>query len=199
MFLALFCLRLTAEKQHILSGECDNKCDRTYVLQDHEEEEEEEEELRGFDRLRGLGMSATEIEQLRQQFHSHRYFTPSYHLHYLTHTISDTDASYLQHLEEEWINTDVSTETGTPNTTSLAQWFSAVSINEVPRHFVVEEEATPVGSTEDLFKGIVMGFLLGIIMLLWVRQVHNHCADITVVAREELDNADKIRYKQSRQ
>jgi hypothetical protein len=35
---------------------------------------------------------------------------------------------------------------------------------------VQEEETTVVGTTEDLFKGIVMGFLLGVIMLMWVRK-----------------------------
>lgn len=32
------------------------------------------------------------------------------------------------------------------------------------------EDRSSLGSHEDLFKGMVMGFLLGIIMLLWVKK-----------------------------
>lgn len=64
-----------------------------------------------------------------------------------------SDSRQLRSLEEEWM------ENGVDNR----------SIEEGNNRLeYVSEDRSVLGSHEDLFKGMVMGFLFGIIMLLWV-------------------------------
>lgn len=111
----------------------------------------ETDQVRGFDRFRYYGFSDSEIQQLRLQFHQNRI---------ISGLGTNTDINYLQNLEEAWINSG-----NAEHNIDLTNVDSSSSNNLI----VVQEEETQVGTTEDLFKGIVMGFLLGIIMLLWVR------------------------------
>eukprot|EP01116_Phalansterium_solitarium_P019694 TRINITY_DN55_c0_g2_i3.p2 TRINITY_DN55_c0_g2~~TRINITY_DN55_c0_g2_i3.p2 ORF type:complete len:299 (+),score=85.46 TRINITY_DN55_c0_g2_i3:97-897(+) len=128
------------------------------------------EELRGFDRLRDYGFAPDEIQAARTQFHQHRMMSNGY----LTTT---SDARELQELEEQWINQEVAVATpssavsvdvprdaaaASSSHPSLAHHAAAAAVE------VHDEQQAAVGNFEDLFKGMMMGFALGFLMLLWI-------------------------------
>jgi hypothetical protein len=108
-----------------------------------------ESSIRGFDRFRFFGFNDSEIQQFRYQFHSHRRMNEQF---FRNNNENNNNSEYLLYLEEEWFNNEINNEN---------------SMN-IPIHQVNNEEYTPYGTHLDLVKGIIMGFLLGFIMILWV-------------------------------
>jgi len=157
---------------------------------------------RGFDRLRFFGLSEQEVQQIRVQFHNHRWANSGY-------LLIDTDHEAMNRLEDEWIdeamgNSEDSTRTFLQSNPERMNWSSRLvptvsssttEISEIPlsgsagEHSVFpnilnntsemmtmtmneqehQSDSNMVGNNEDFFKGMLMGFLLGIIMLLWLR------------------------------
>jgi len=114
------------------------------------EEIVDDNQIRGFDRFRYYGFSDVDIQQLRQQFHAHRLMSTGF-----LGNLSN-EPNQLLNMEEEWINSEAGSSGEQPNETV---------INMPPSH---EDEESEYGTNEDLVKGIVMGFMLGFIMLLFL-------------------------------
>jgi len=168
---------------------------------EHVEEGEEIQEgwtgSRGFDRLRSFGLSEQEVQQIRVQFHNHRWANSGY-------LLIDTDHEAMNRLEDEWIdeamgNPEDSTrnflQSNPESMNSVPTASSSITeISEIPssgssgEHSVFpnilnntsemmmttneqehQSDSNTIGNNEDFFKGMLMGFLLGIIMLLWLR------------------------------
>lgn len=74
-----------------------------------------------------------------------------------------SDIREIRALEEEWMNSGADSrmlEAGSRGESESIR-FGPLEYNS--------DYQTPLGSYEDLFKGVIMGFFLGFIMLLWVR------------------------------
>ncbi|PRP80901.1 hypothetical protein PROFUN_11342 [Planoprotostelium fungivorum] len=104
-----------------------------------------QEEIRGFNRLRTFGFNQSEIDHIRTQFHTHRLVNNGF-LH------ANTNVEQQLSLEEEWINSEGLNAN------------RDVQAEQPP----IEETSTDTGDNEDIFKGLVMGFALGLVMLLWL-------------------------------
>jgi len=103
----------------------------------------EDAPLRGLDRLREMGFNEDEIEQFRLLFYqAHR-----------QRILSAVEAGEvdLRQLEEEWISSSEISREGLEEAQQQEQ-----------------EYRDTIGTYNDLFWGMVMGFSLGFIMLFWI-------------------------------
>jgi len=116
--------------------------------------EDNQEELRGFSRLREWGVTDTEIDQLRLQFHTAQLANNGF-LH------NNLDTNHLMNLEEEWINSSVDSNAGFEEQNMSMSTHHRSSFNQF-------QEESEFGTYEDLVKGMAMGLILGLIMLLFL-------------------------------
>mmetsp|Transcript_8601 Transcript_8601/g.20316 ORF Transcript_8601/g.20316 Transcript_8601/m.20316 type:complete len:274 (+) Transcript_8601:264-1085(+) len=107
---------------------------------------EDEEGPRGFDRLLHAGFSQGEVDFLRAQFHARRH---------LGRPVSEAEAVEL---EEEWLEQNQE-DSGGMN--------GGMGIEGARRLDRVMEDVAE-GTQADMFLGLVMGFVFGIIMLFWI-------------------------------
>mmetsp|Transcript_6910 Transcript_6910/g.13683 ORF Transcript_6910/g.13683 Transcript_6910/m.13683 type:complete len:276 (+) Transcript_6910:303-1130(+) len=101
---------------------------------------------RGFDRLLQAGFSQAEVDFLRAQFHARR--------GHMGRPLTEAEAVEL---EEEWLEQNQEDSTGM----NLGGGRDARRLDRV-----MEEVAE--GTQADMFLGLVMGFVFGIIMLFWI-------------------------------
>eukprot|EP00743_Colponemidia_sp_Colp-15_P004942 GILK01005327.1.p1 GENE.GILK01005327.1~~GILK01005327.1.p1 ORF type:complete len:274 (-),score=26.54 GILK01005327.1:198-1019(-) len=107
---------------------------------------------RGFDQFREAGVPAPEIELMRLQFYrqldlSAQNATAS------TPSSAEPTPSRRLRMEEEWLNGNMRDLAASQSRLQLEEEY-----NDDPRE----------GSTADMIWGMLMGFVLGVIMLLWV-------------------------------
>lgn len=99
-------------------------------------------EIKGFDRLREVGFSEDEISHFRREFYSSR---PEIRSQILAGTLSEEE---VQQLEEQWLNEESRNQISDTNEEN-----EAVSLEGNNFHFAF---------------GMIIGFLLGFISLIWM-------------------------------
>eukprot|EP01119_Soliformovum_irregulare_P009431 TRINITY_DN22740_c0_g1_i1.p1 TRINITY_DN22740_c0_g1~~TRINITY_DN22740_c0_g1_i1.p1 ORF type:complete len:240 (-),score=11.12 TRINITY_DN22740_c0_g1_i1:21-740(-) len=114
-------------------------------------------EIVGFERLRGLGFTDDDIQQVRLQFHAHRMANSGF-------LNTNNDARYLQQLEEEWMSENPVLANGSPNNANAPV---NITLDMTTQNNPAEDDDSFYGSYEDMFKGMVMGFSLGLVILLF--------------------------------
>lgn len=121
-----------------LSDQSRVHCFITEFRQEQDEEQEEEQPPRGFDRLREMGFSEEEIEHYRMEFYANREYD------------EDDVNEDLIALEDQWISNYISPQ------------------EIVDQRIVEQQEMRNEGDYQDLFLGMVCGFLLGLLLSIWV-------------------------------
>lgn len=141
-----------------------------------EEDSDSEDELTGFDRLREMGFSPDDVQQFRTQFYLNHFrnMPPG-------QVQPAPQSAEMTRLENQWIDAQFNPRQPAQAAAGIAQDGLANTIASQPRRTLdtgldlahnLVQLGTVDGNGFNLFFGLIMGFLLGLIILFWVGEPH---------------------------
>lgn len=135
---------------------------------------------RGFDRLRESGFSDEDVAFIRNQFYS----TRQQLLAQVQQRLISTEQ--LHQMEEQWMSEDMAHHGAQASQDQQQQENEVIDVRNGSQYQDQDQEdgdllaSSSDGNSYHMFAGVLLGFVLGIIMIIWVCSVGNQCCGVLV-------------------